>query len=65
MFFLSQELYELEQLSQQSDDLGELAKEELQICHKAIKKLETSLIHALVPRDEADRHGAVLEVRAG
>ena len=57
---------ELELLSQQKHSgLEELADEERQFCEAEIERLETSLVDALIPRDEADEHSAVLEVRAG
>ena len=57
---------ELELLSQQKHSgLEELADEERQLCEAEIERLETSLVDALIPRDEADEHSAVLEIRAG
>ena len=63
---LVQELQELELLSQQKhSELAELAEEELSVCRLEINDLQTSLINTLIPRDKADEHSAVLEVRAG
>ena len=42
-----------------------MADEERQLCEAEIERLETSLVDALIPRDEADEHSAVLEIRAG
>ena len=61
-----QEKADLESLCQQQEsELVKLAEEELQICCREIERLESSLVNALVPQDEADHHSAVLEVRAG
>ena len=61
-----QEKCELESLTQHSEDeLGELALEELSLCCEEIERLEASLINAVIPRDKADQHSAVLELRAG
>ena len=57
---------ELKLLSQQKhSELEELANEERQLCLAEIERLETSLVDSLIPRDKADEHSAVLEVRAG
>ena len=53
-------------LSQQEDgELAEVANEELHSCRSEIEKVQESLVLALIPRDKADSHSAVLEVRAG
>ena len=46
-------------------ELEELVLEELSFCREEIEKLEALLIDALVPKDKADQHSAVLELRAG
>ena len=61
-----QEKSDLEMLcKQQESELVKLAEEELQMCCREIERLEYSLVNALIPQDEADRHSAVMEVRAG
>ena len=46
-------------------ELGELAMEELSVCCEEIERLKASLMNAVIPQDEADRHSAVLELRPG
>ena len=46
-------------------ELGELAMEELSVCREEIERLKASLMNAVIPQDEADRHSAVLELRPG
>lgn len=60
------EMRELEELlGSQEEGLKALAHEEQRSCSAEIQSIEKSLIRALVPRDEADTHSAILEVRAG
>ena len=61
-----QEESELELLIQQGEDeLGDVALEELSLCHEEIERLKASLVNAVIPQDEADQHSAVLELRTG
>jgi peptide chain release factor 1 len=46
-------------------DMGRLAAQERNELGARIAKLEAELRQALLPKDAADEHGAVLEVRAG
>ena len=66
MWSYLQEKSDLEMLcKQQESELVKLAEEELQMCCREIERLESSLVNALIPQDGADRHSAVMEVRAG
>jgi len=45
--------------------MKELVRAEEQQCKREIDELEASLVRTLLPQDEADKHSAILEVRAG
>jgi len=46
-------------------ELASMARDELEVANKDLKELEASLMKLLMPRDEADNRGAVLEIRSG
>ncbi|CAL8462217.1 g1748 [Coccomyxa elongata] len=52
-------------LNGEDDDMRKLAREEQQALEEQVPALEEALLTHLLPRDEADERGAVLEVRAG
>ncbi|MFP4002827.1 MAG: peptide chain release factor 1 [Alphaproteobacteria bacterium] len=60
------EAVELEELSAGNDpDMAELATSELRVLRERLPELEHRVRVLLLPRDEADEKGAILEVRAG
>ena len=46
-------------------DMQEMAYEELEVALKEEKNVHTLLLKALLPKDDADERGCILEVRAG
>ncbi|MDP6953840.1 MAG: peptide chain release factor 1 [Alphaproteobacteria bacterium] len=65
---LREELDELDEMLADSEtdaEMRELARGEREACVEKLPALEERLKLALLPRDEADAKGAILEVRAG
>lgn len=54
-------------IAESQDDKGmqELAYEELDQAAQEEKRLQTSLLKSLLPKDDADERDCILEVRAG
>ncbi|XP_064382352.1 peptide chain release factor 1-like isoform X2 [Halichondria panicea] len=61
----SEEIGELQHLCSEVGDMKQLAQEELRQCNRELEQIKTLLIESVLPRDEADNHSAILEVRAG
>jgi len=60
------ELDDLRSLSSDNDpEIASMAKEEMAKVEEALEELQSSILRCLLPRDEADDRGVVLEVRAG
>jgi peptide chain release factor 1 len=60
------EARELESLAADKDpEMASMAKEDLGRVRQAVEEKERRLLRCLLPRDEADERGVVLEVRAG
>lgn len=47
------------------DEMRQLAASELQACRSQLTKLQEDIRDALIPKDEADEHAAIVEIRAG
>lgn len=56
---------EAEVLASGSDDIAELARQELSELSAKIIQAETTLDELLLPKDPNDDHNAILEIRAG
>lgn len=62
---LEKELEENKVLSEQKDELGEIAREEVKIINDRIAKLEDTIDTMLIPPDPLDEKNIIVEVRAG
>ena len=61
-----QELADLESLAASDDkDLRAMAQDDLARVHKELPELEHAFMLLLLPRDEVDERGVILELRAG
>ena len=47
------------------DEMKQLAGEEIHVCKRQLMKLQEDIKDALTPKDEADEHAAIVEIRAG
>ena len=52
-------------LSEEDQELRELAEVEIEEAEKEIEKLENAILRALLPKDPRDDHNVIVEVRAG
>ena len=59
-----QELTELTGMMEH-DEMKQLAGQEIQVCKSQLMKVQGDIREALTPKDEADEHGAIVEIRAG
>ena len=50
---------------QDHEEMKQLAEQEIQVCKNRMMKLQEDIKDALVPKDEADGHAAIVEIRAG
>ncbi len=67
-FVCAQEMTELQDLlegCEEEGDMKALAREEQKGCYQEMQHMQRSILGALVPKDSADKHSAILEVRAG
>ena len=47
------------------DEMKQLAGQEIQVCRSQLMKVQGDIRDALTPKDEADEHAAIVEIRAG
>ena len=47
------------------EEMKQLAGQEIHVCKSRMMKLQEDIKDALVPKDEADGHAAIIEIRAG
>ena len=47
------------------DEMRQLAGQEIQTCKSRLMTLQDDIKDALIPKDEADEHAAIVEIRAG
>jgi len=47
------------------DEMKQLAGQEIQVCKSRLMKVQEDIRDALIPKDEADEHAAIIEIRAG
>ena len=47
------------------DEMRQLAGQEIQTCKSQLMTLQDDIKDALIPKDEADEHAAIVEIRAG
>lgn len=62
---LDKQLGEAKELSSGSDELAELAKEEIPTLEKQIEALDEELFAMLTPKDPNDEKNIIIEIRAG
>ena len=47
------------------DEMKQLAGQEIHECKRKVMKLQEDIKDAIIPKDEADEHAAIVEIRAG
>ena len=47
------------------DEMKQLAGQEIHECKRQLTKLQEDINDAIIPKDEADEHAAIVEIRAG
>jgi len=48
-----------------NDEMRPLAEQDIQLCTDQLQKLQEEIRIAILPKDEADQHAAIIEIRAG
>ena len=48
-----------------NDEMRPLAEQDIQLCTDQLQKLQEEIRIAILPKDEADQHPAIIEIRAG
>lgn len=62
---LTSQLNEAQKLASGTDELAELAREEITETEEKLAKIETELTELLLPKDPRDSKNAIIEIRAG
>lgn len=62
---LSESLTQARELANGTDELAELAREEIAEIEKALAEIENTLIEALISKDPNDEKDVIIEIRAG
>jgi len=48
-----------------NEEMRALAEQDIRLCKDQLEKLQEEIRVAILPKDEADQHPAIIEIRAG